>query len=120
METVLLGALSLVSGLILGIIFSKLFSMFLAKAMFLEVHSLFFLSIPSLIQTTIVFLLMLVMVSFRSAFLIYRYNLNKEFDRVNKKNEENNTLNKKDIFLSVPLVPLFYFIVMFSWNLFIL
>ncbi|MFD1902247.1 hypothetical protein GQR36_23660 [Enterococcus termitis] len=40
-ETLVLGAVSLITGLFLGVIFSKLFSMILAKAMFLQVESLF-------------------------------------------------------------------------------
>lgn len=74
-ETLMLGAVSLITGIFLGIIFSKLFSMILAKAMFLQVESLFFVSIPSMIQTSLVFVFMLLVVSLRSSWLIYRYRL---------------------------------------------
>ncbi|MHC5226962.1 ABC transporter permease [Enterococcus sp. LJL99] len=99
-ETLILGACSLFSGLVLGIIFSKLFSMVLAKAMFLQVDSLFSLSIPSMIQTSIIFVLMLLIISARSTFLIYRYHLSKVFDRWDKKNSNENQLTKTSIFLS--------------------
>ncbi|MFD2308492.1 ABC transporter permease [Enterococcus termitis] len=72
-ETLVLGAVSLITGLFLGVIFSKLFSMILAKAMFLQVESLFFISIPSMIQTSVVFVFMLLAVSIRSTWLIYLY-----------------------------------------------
>ena len=47
-ETIVLGALSLVMGISLGIILSKLFSMILAKAMFLQIDSPFYVSFPSM------------------------------------------------------------------------
>ena len=99
-ETLILGACSLISGLFLGIIFSKLFSMVLAKAMFLQVDSLFSLSVPSMIQTSIIFVFMLLFVSVRSAFLIYHYQLNKVFDQSEKKAINENQVTKTSIFLS--------------------
>ncbi|OJG73951.1 hypothetical protein RV12_GL000532 [Enterococcus quebecensis] len=98
-ETLILGAVSLVSGIILGIIFSKLFSMILAKAMFLQVESLFFVSIPSMIQTSLVFVFMLLAVSLRSSWLIYRYQV-MNLVKPTKKSELN---SKKMSVLSVCL-----------------
>lgn len=99
-ETLILGACSLLSGVILGIIFSKLFSMILAKAMYLHVDSQFSLSIFSMIQTSIVFLFMLLIVSVRSTFLIYHYQLNKVFDQSEKKNSSAKSLTKTNVFFS--------------------
>ncbi|MEI5993221.1 ABC transporter permease [Candidatus Enterococcus mansonii] len=92
-ETLILGAVSLVTGLILGIVFSKLFSMILAKAMFLHVESLFFISIPSMIQTSIAFVFMLLVVSIRSTWLIYRYRVSKLFQLLKKSNKDLNKLS---------------------------
>jgi putative ABC transport system permease protein len=74
-ETLLLGALSLITGIALGMVFSKLFSMILAKAMFLSVTSRFYVSIPSMLETGFVFSFMLVVVSIRSMWIIWRYPL---------------------------------------------
>lgn len=90
-ETLILGGVSLVTGLVLGIIFSKLFSMILAKAMFLQVESLFRFSIPSIVQTSIAFVFMLLAVSLRSSWLIYRYKVN---NLVKQPEKNTNALNK--------------------------
>lgn len=75
-ETLILGGISLIAGLILGLVFSKLFSMILAKAMFLNVESLFRFSMPAIEQTTLAFLLMLLVVTLQSTWTIYRYKMN--------------------------------------------
>ncbi len=92
-ETLILGAVSLVSGLILGVIFSKLFSMILAKAMFLQVESLFYASIPSMVQTGIVFVFMLVAVSLRSSWLIYRYQVSDMLSKTKKRDFQSNQMS---------------------------
>ncbi|WP_348922188.1 ABC transporter permease [Enterococcus rotai] len=100
-ETLILGAISLVSGLILGVIFSKLFSMILAKAMFLQVESLFYASIPSMVQTGIVFVFMLLAVSFRSSWLIYRYQVSDLLSKRKKRAANSTKLSVLEIVLGV-------------------
>ncbi|OJG66704.1 hypothetical protein RV09_GL000851 [Enterococcus moraviensis] len=100
-ETLILGAVSLVTGIFLGVIFSKLFSMILAKAMFLQVESLFFVSIPSMIQTGLVFVFMLIMVSLRSTWLIYRYQVTNLLKTVEKNAVSSNNLSVVKICLGV-------------------
>ncbi|WP_086312045.1 hypothetical protein A5821_003301 [Enterococcus sp. 7F3_DIV0205] len=100
-ETLILGALSLVTGILLGIVFSKLFSMILAKAMFLQVESLFFVSIPSMIQTSLAFLFMLLMVSLRSSWLVYRYQVTNLFKPIEKSMENSKKLPILKIFLGI-------------------
>lgn len=90
-ETLILGGFSLITGIVLGIIFSKLFSMILAKAMFLQVESLFRFSIPSIVQTSIAFVFMLLAVSLRSSWLIYRYKVN---NLVKQPEKNTNAVNK--------------------------
>lgn len=92
-ETLILGAASLVTGILLGIILSKLFSMILAKAMFLQVESLFFVSIPSMVQTSIVFVFMLLAVSLRSSWLIYRYQVTNLLKPIEKNTANPNKLS---------------------------
>lgn len=92
-ETLILGAISLVTGILLGIVLSKLFSMILAKAMFLQVESLFFVSIPSMIQTSIVFGFMLLAVSLRSTWLIYRYQVTNLLKPIEKNTTNPNKLS---------------------------
>ncbi|OJG53531.1 hypothetical protein RV06_GL000605 [Enterococcus haemoperoxidus] len=100
-ETLILGAVSLVTGILLGIVFSKLFSMILAKAMFLQVESLFFVSVPSMIQTSLVFVFMLVMVSIRSSWLIYRYQVTNLLKPVGKNTIHSNKQSIAKIFLGI-------------------
>lgn len=75
MENILIGLLALVVGIIAGVIFSKLFSMLLVKAMFLTVDSDFSISWRAIRDTAWMFLLILAVVSFRSGHLVYRYKL---------------------------------------------
>ncbi|MBO0440495.1 ABC transporter permease [Candidatus Enterococcus ikei] len=100
-ETLILGAVSLVTGIVLGIIFSKLFSMILAKAMFLQVESLFFISIPSMIQTSLVFLFMLFAVSLRSSWRIYRYQVTNLLKPTEKKAVKSNKMSLLDTCLGI-------------------
>ncbi|MGX7265231.1 FtsX-like permease family protein [Enterococcus crotali] len=100
-ETLILGAISLVTGIILGIIFSKLFSMILAKAMFLQVESLFSISFPSMIQTSVTFVFMLLAVSLRSIWLIYRYQVSNMLGVNKKRAGDPNKISVLKIFLGV-------------------
>ena len=94
-ETLILGGISLIAGIILGLIFSKLFSMILAKAMFLQVESLFHISLPSIAQTTIAFLLMLLAVALQSTWTIYHYKMN----QLSPQNKIKATTKKRMTFL---------------------
>ncbi|MTD41400.1 FtsX-like permease family protein [Erwinia sp. CPCC 100877] len=101
METLIIGAASLVIGIIFGVIFSKLFSMILAKAMFLKVESLFSISFPSMMQTAMIFAFMLLIVSFRSTWIIYRYRVTSLAKNVDERIIESKKLSKLTIFLAV-------------------
>ncbi|EOJ97399.1 hypothetical protein WOQ_02109 [Enterococcus faecalis EnGen0340] len=74
-ENLVLGFVSLINGIILGVIFTKLFSMILAKVMFLEVPSFFYISWRSVIETGVAFAFMILIVCLRSIWMIYRYPL---------------------------------------------
>ena len=77
MENLVLGFVSLINGIILGVIFTKLFSMILAKVMFLEVPSFFYISWRSVIETGVAFAFMILIVCLRSIWMIYRYPLSR-------------------------------------------
>ncbi|MEG0550673.1 MAG: ABC transporter permease [Vagococcus sp.] len=74
-ENMLLGALALVTGITLGIIFSKLFTMLLLKAIHVPISSSIIISFEAILNTMIVFLIILAIVSIRTATTVYRYKL---------------------------------------------
>lgn len=74
-ETLLIGLVSLISGLALGVLLSRLFSMILLKAMGLSLAADFSISLATMIQTSKNFLLILLVVSIRSTWMIYRHPL---------------------------------------------
>ena len=55
LETMAIGLFACTAGIILGIIFSKLFSMILIRMMNLQITSLFFISVPSIFETFLLF-----------------------------------------------------------------
>ena len=74
-ENMLLGLLALGTGIFLGIIFSKLFAMLLLKAIQVPVTSNFIFSLEAILNTAVVFLTILGIVSVRTAATVYRYKL---------------------------------------------
>ncbi|MBP2099979.1 ABC transporter permease [Enterococcus rivorum] len=101
METSVLGVLSLVTGISLGIILSKLFSMILAKAMFLQIDSPFYVSFPSMFQTAMVFGFTLLVVSINSFWSIYRYRLDDQLREKSKQKVETNKLTKTSVLFGI-------------------
>lgn len=115
-EILILGAVSLVTGIVLGIIFSKLFSMILAKAMFLQVESLFYISVPSMIQTGIVFVFMLLVVSLRSSWLIYRSQISNLLKVTKKGAVDTNKMSALSICLGILGIVLIFTGYLLSYN----
>lgn len=74
-ETLLLGILSLVAGIVVGMLVSKLFSMILIRAMALNIASTFFVSWQSIGIATMAMLTVLVVVCIRTTWILYRSNL---------------------------------------------
>ncbi len=58
-EGLLLGSMSLIIGLMAGIVFSRLFMMILAKVALLDIRIKFFLSPKVLVETTVIYLIIL-------------------------------------------------------------
>ncbi|MGO3732503.1 MAG: ABC transporter permease [Vagococcus sp.] len=74
-ENMLLGSLALLTGIILGTAFSKLFAMVLLKIIKINVETSFIFSWEIVFQTILFFILLLVVVSFRTASVVYKYQL---------------------------------------------
>lgn len=74
-EHILLGLLSLGLGLVLGIIFSKLFAMMLMKAMHVAISTSIIVSFEAIKHTVVIFILLLIAISIRTGFIVYRYKL---------------------------------------------
>ncbi|MBO0475441.1 ABC transporter permease [Vagococcus sp. DIV0080] len=74
-ENMFLGLIALVTGIFFGVIFSKLFAMLLLKSLQVPVASGFIFSFQAVLDTMIVFLVILGIVSIRTATTVYRYKL---------------------------------------------
>ncbi|WP_423802313.1 FtsX-like permease family protein [Neobacillus sp. SAB-20_R2A] len=74
-ENMIIGALALVVGIGGGILFSKLFMMIIFKLMGFSLEVSFTLSSKALLQTIVVFLIILLVTSIHSFRLIYRFSL---------------------------------------------
>lgn len=72
METMTMGLFACIAGILLGIIFSKLFSMILIRMMKMQLNSLFFISVPSIFETSLLLFSILSIVSLHSLWLIWR------------------------------------------------
>ncbi len=91
-ENMILGTIALVTGIIFGILFSKLFAMILLKAIKVPISSGFIFSLDAIIHTGIVFLMILAIVSIRTATTVYRYKLITLF-KADQQGEGNRQIN---------------------------
>ncbi|GFN37017.1 FtsX-like permease family protein [Tepidimicrobium xylanilyticum] len=108
-EGLLLGIMSLVIGLLLGTLFSKLFLMLLAKAALLKMRIDFFISKKALIETIIVYSVILFIAFLKGYINIIRTNL---IDLMNtlKKAEELPKVNYLKGFASLIIIGVAYYI----------
>ena len=74
-ENLVMGAMALVSGILIGTLFSKLFVMILIHIMSFDVNVKFAVSLKAIISTIIVFSLIFIVASLHSYTLIYRFQL---------------------------------------------
>ncbi|VFA70380.1 efflux ABC transporter permease [Enterococcus faecium] len=79
LEIMIIGLFACISGILLGIIFSKLFSMILVRMMDMDLTSPFFISIPSVVDTLFAFFIILLAVSVYSIWKIWRYPMIRSF-----------------------------------------
>lgn len=75
MENMVVGIFSLIAGVVLGIILSKLFMLILLRMMQSDVSANFSFSINAVTQTIIIFILIFLVTSIQNASLVYRYRL---------------------------------------------
>ncbi len=74
-ENMVMGAMALVAGILIGTLFSKLFVMILIHIMSFDVNVKFAISLKAIISTIIVFLIIFIVASLHSYTLIYRFQL---------------------------------------------
>jgi len=79
LETMTIGFFACMLGILLGSIFSKLFQMILVRMMKMDITSRFFISIPSIFETVVVFFVILSAVSLYSLWKIWSYPMNRSF-----------------------------------------
>lgn len=79
LEIMIIGLFACIFGILLGIIFSKLFSMILVRMMDMDLNSPFFISIPSVADTLFAFFIILLAVSVYSIWKIWRYPMIRSF-----------------------------------------
>lgn len=78
-ETMVIGLFSCITGILLGIIFSKLFQMILVRMMRMQINSPFFVSWSSIVDTLVAFFLIILIVSVHSTWKIWRYPMIQSF-----------------------------------------
>ncbi|MGY3779032.1 ABC transporter permease [Isobaculum melis] len=94
MENMVVGVVALASGIVLGVILSKLFMLILLRMMQSDVTASFSFSMNAVFQTIIIFVLIFLFTSIQNASLVYRYRLIDLF----KANSDGNKLPKIGFF----------------------
>lgn len=74
-ENLVMGAVALIAGILIGSLFSKLFIMILVKLMGFEVKIKFAISLMAILNTTVVFLVLFIITSLHGYSIIYRFQL---------------------------------------------
>ncbi|WP_099159114.1 ABC transporter permease [Virgibacillus ndiopensis] len=110
-ENLIMGLLSLVIGILLGTLLSKLFSMILIKLMGSTAEIDFSISIGAIIQTVIVFMIIILFTSIQGYRLIYRFKLIELF-HAEKKGEQVPTTSLVSTIIGVILLTLSYFLIL--------
>ncbi len=96
-ENMLLGIFSLVVGILLGTVFSRLFVLFLLKLMGLSLSITLTFSLQAVLKTAVVFLIVTIFISFQGYFIMYRYTLLDLFQAESKSERVNKISSKKSI-----------------------
>jgi len=113
-EVIILGTVSLIFGLLLGIIFQKAFLMLLTKIASMNTEVTFYLSVPAIIITAVIFILIFSISALRGFMTIIRSNL---IDLLNAEKQEDKILKTRYLtgILSIALIFLGY---LYSRNIF--
>jgi putative ABC transport system permease protein len=110
-ENLIMGLVALVIGIILGTLLSKLFSMILIKLMGSTVEVDFGISIQAIIQTVIVFLIIILFTSIQGYRLIYRFKLIELF-HAEKKGETAPKASLISTFIGIILLAVTYWLIL--------
>ncbi|KML29824.1 ABC transporter permease [Priestia aryabhattai] len=100
-ENMLLGIFSLVVGILLGTVFSRLFVLFLLKLMGLSLSITLTFSLQAVLKTAVVFLIVTIFISFQGYFIMYRYTLLDLFQAESKSERVNKMNSKRSIAVGV-------------------
>ncbi|MFF3100206.1 FtsX-like permease family protein [Viridibacillus arvi] len=74
-ENIIIGAITLLTGLVLGIILSRLSTMLLLKLLGAPIEVSFSIPLKAILTTTLIFTIIIIFTSVQSYFLIYRFRL---------------------------------------------
>ncbi|SFG37869.1 ABC transporter permease [Sporolactobacillus nakayamae] len=110
-ENLILGLMSLAVGMFIGMLLSKFFIMILMKLMHITVAVHFSISLPAILETIIVFLVIIVTASFYGYRLIYGFQLVELF-RDEKKGDREPKVSIFQALLAVALIGTGYFLVL--------
>ncbi|WKV07531.1 ABC transporter permease [Thermoanaerobacterium sp. CMT5567-10] len=108
-EGLLMGILSLAIGLIIGILFSKLFMMVLAKVAILNITIKFFISMKAIVETIIAYSIILAVTFLKGYFDVIRSNLIELLNSL-KKEEELPKVNYFKGIASIIIIGIGYYI----------
>jgi len=108
-ENLLIGSLSLLVGLLLGVLVSKLFAMLLIKMISSSIVAEFTIAPQAIVQTTIAFMAAILITSLHNYRIIYRYSLLQLF-KAQKKSEQEPKSSVILAFLSLLLIGAGYYI----------
>lgn len=84
-ETIFIGILAILTGILLGTFFSKFFTMILVKVIRYDMNVKFFFSWKQLIETITVFIIIFIVVSLQGYYIAFRYKLIDLFNSDRKK-----------------------------------
>ncbi|MEH7440592.1 FtsX-like permease family protein, partial [Neobacillus drentensis] len=110
-ENLIIGALALILGISIGLLFSKLFMMIIFKLMNFSLEVTFTISRRALIQTIIIFLIIILITSIHSYRVIYRFSLAELF-KAERIGERRSTPSIVTSFLAIACIVSGYILVM--------
>jgi putative ABC transport system permease protein len=110
-ENLIIGALALILGISMGLLFSKMFMMIIFKLMNFSLEVTFTISQSALIQTIVIFLIIILITSIHSYRVIYRFSLAELF-KAERIGERRSTPSIVTSFLAIACIVSGYILVM--------
>src|SRR5690554_2052825 len=110
-ENLIMGTLAIIIGIVLGTLLSKLFSMILIKLMGSTAEIDFGLSLEAILQTLIVFMVIILFTSIQGYRLIYRFQIIELF-HAEKKGEQMPRVSTMSSFIGIISIAVSYFLIL--------